>query len=70
MCGNFELRQQVERLLLNDVNETAFLDPERLLSALSGRIPSSRAPRCFTISLWQNSDTAAWEKSSRRWTSA
>ncbi|HET6961573.1 MAG TPA: protein kinase [Terriglobia bacterium] len=34
---DFELRQQVERLLLNDVDETAFLDPESLQSAVSGR---------------------------------
>jgi len=36
-AADFELRQQVERLLLNDVDETAFLDPERLLSAGAGR---------------------------------
>jgi serine/threonine-protein kinase len=36
-AADFELRQQVERLLLNDVDETAFLDPERLLSAVAGR---------------------------------
>src|SRR5262245_55679803 len=35
--ADIELRQQVDRLLLNDVDETAFLDPERLLSAVSGR---------------------------------
>ena len=36
-AADFELRQQVERLLLNDVDESAFLDPERLLAVVSGR---------------------------------
>ena len=36
-AADFELRQQVERLLLNDVEENAFLDPERLLSVVAGR---------------------------------
>ena len=36
-AADLELRQQVERLLLNDIEETSFLDPERLRADVGGR---------------------------------
>ena len=36
-AGDTELRRQVERLLLSDAEEDAFLDPEHLRAAVTGR---------------------------------